>query len=570
MEKIIFSISLTKRYIPAVLLIAMFVIITYTLNQKTISSHQNYAKIINISGKQRMLSQKLLLLARSYIVDDTDDNRRQLQSTIDEIKSNHKIILSKLYTHNLNNIFYKSNLDKDLKSYIFFFEKLIISDDRTCLEKASKISQDILSRLDKVVKEYETYAGIQLQKMENYEFYIMCLTLIVLFLEVIFIFRPASKKLEQNRYYLKKTIEEQTKKQQESIDIVSKHVIFSRTDLRGVITEVSEAFCKICEYSPEELIGKPHNIVRHKDMPASAFEDVWNTIKSGKEWRGEVKNAKKNGGYYWVYAIITPEFDEDGNIKSYMAIRYDITAKKDFENQTTQLMQAEKLATLGEMIGNIAHQWRQPLSAISSTASSMKMQHELGILDNDDIPEHTQSIMDKASYLSETINTFRDFIKNEKKYKDLAIQDEMKQAINITLAVLKDAEIDFIDNIDYDDPIQTKMVSGELPQVIVNIINNAKDILIEKEIKNSKIIISLISKDDKAIITIEDNAGGIPESIIDRIFEPYFTTKHQTQGTGLGLHMSYQIITESLGGNLYAQNSDIGAKFYIELPLNQS
>jgi PAS domain S-box-containing protein len=509
-------------------------------------------------------------LARSYIVDDTDDNRRQLQNTIDEIKSNHKIILSKLYTHNLNNIFYKSNLDKDLKSYIFFFEKLIISDDRTCLEKASKISQDILSRLDKVVKEYETYAGTQLQKMENYEFYIMCLTLIVLFLEVIFIFRPASKKLEQNRYYLKKTIEEQTKKLQENIDIVSKHVIFSRTDLRGVITEASEAFCKICEYSPEELIGKPHNIVRHKDMPASAFEDVWNTIKSGKEWRGEVKNAKKNGGYYWVYAIITPEFDEDGNIKSYMAIRYDITAKKDFENQTTQLMQAEKLATLGEMIGNIAHQWRQPLSAISSTASSMKMQHELGILDNDDIPEHTQSIMDKASYLSETINTFRDFIKNEKKYKDLVIQDEMKQAINITLAVLKDAEIDFVDNIDYDVPIQTKMVSGELPQVIVNIINNAKDILIEKEIKNSKIIISLIAKDDKAIITIEDNAGGIPESIIDRIFEPYFTTKHQTQGTGLGLHMSYQIITESLGGNLYAQNSDIGAKFYIELPLNQS
>jgi PAS domain S-box-containing protein len=544
--------------------------LTYVLNQKTISSHQNYAKIINTSGKQRMLSQKLLLLARNYIVDDTDDNRKQLQSTIDEIKSNHKIVLSKLYTHNLNNIFYKHNLDKDLKSYIFFFEKLIISDDRTCLEKASKVSQDILSRLDNVVKEYETYAGTQLQKMENYEFSIMCLTLIVLFLEVIFIFRPASKKLEQNRYYLKKTIEEQTKKLQENIDIVSKHVIFSRTDLRGVITEVSEAFCKICEYSKEELIGKPHNIVRHKDMPASAFEDVWNTIKSGKEWRGEVKNTKKNGGYYWVYAIITPEFDEDGNIKSYMAIRYDITAKKDFENQTTQLMQAEKLATLGEMIGNIAHQWRQPLSAISSTASSMKMQHELGILDNDDIPEHTQSIMDKASYLSETINTFRDFIKNEKKYKDLVIQDEIKQAINITLAVLKDAEIDFVDNIDYDVPIQTKMVSGELPQVIVNIINNAKDILIEKEIKNSKIIISLISKDDKAIITIEDNAGGIPESIIDRIFEPYFTTKHQAQGTGLGLHMSYQIITESLGGNLYAQNSDIGAKFYIELPLNQS
>ena len=111
------------------------------------------------------------------------------------------------------------------------------------------------------------------------------------------------------------------------------------------------------------------------------------------------------------------------------------------------------------------------------------------------------------------------------------------------------------------------MVSGELPQVVINIINNAKDILVEKEIKDPWIKIKLKNQKDKAIISIEDNAGGIPEDVMVRIFEPYFTTKHQSQGTGLGLHMSYKIIKESLKGHIYAINTQNGAKFYIELPL---
>ena len=562
----IFKVELTKRYIPAIVLLAIFIITTYLFNQKTISSHQDYGKIINISGKQRMLSQKLVLVASNYIYTKNDANRDKLKLTIEQMQSNHKFIIKRLLSPELKNMFYHKRLDKDLDKYIGYFEKILQTRDKIYLKRALEDSQFILKRLDEVVKLYESYANDQLEQMSVYELYMMYLTLFVLLLEVIFIYRPAAEQLEKNKHSLNQKIELQTKQLQNNIDIVSKHVIFSRTDTRGIILEVSEAFCDICEYSEDELIGKPHNMVRHKDMPKSAFEDLWKTIQSGKEWRGEVKNAKKNGGYYWVYAIISPEFDEDGEIQSYMAIRYDITAKKDFEEQTTQLMQAEKLATLGEMIGNIAHQWRQPLSAISSTASGMKVQHELGIFDSDDIPSQTQSIIDKATFLSETINTFRDFIKADKTYRELTLQDEIKQALNITSAVLKDSQIEFIDNIDYEDKIVLKMVSGELPQVIVNIINNAKDVLIEKEIENPQISISL-EVSNRVIISIEDNAGGIPDDILGRIFEPYFTTKHKTQGTGLGLHMSYQIIQDSLQGALYASNSDIGAKFFIELPL---
>ena len=113
-----------------------------------------------------------------------------------------------------------------------------------------------------------------------------------------------------------------------------------------------------------------------------------------------------------------------------------------------------------------------------------------------------------------------------------------------------------------------KMVENELTQVLINIINNAKDALLINDSEDKKITISLLKKGDYALITIEDNGGGISEDILPRIFEPYFTTKHPSQGTGLGLHISYKIITENLKGKLYAQNTKIGVKFFIELPLN--
>jgi len=123
----------------------------------------------------------------------------------------------------------------------------------------------------------------------------------------------------------------------ELMKIVDKYVITSETDERGIITKASTAFCKICGYSREELIGKPHNIVRHPDMPKEAFKDMWDTIKSGKVWEGEVKNRKKNGGFYWVYAIISPKCGIGGKNCGYTAIRYDITDKKAVEDLTKNL-----------------------------------------------------------------------------------------------------------------------------------------------------------------------------------------------------------------------------------------
>ena len=255
----------------------------------------------------------------------------------------------------------------------------------------------------------------------------------------------------------------------------------------------------------------------------------------------------------------------------YTSIRHDITAKKDFEEQHLILLEQSKMASLGEMLSNIAHQWRQPLNLISLASVNLKLKKERGKLNDEIIDQTIERIDNATSYLSDTIDTFRNFIKDDKTPIDTILQESIKQALSIIDMTLKSNNIKLLNKIDYSKKTHIKLVEGELPQVIINILNNAKDILQERDIKDPLIVLETYivseNKKDTAVITIEDNGGGIPKEILPKIFDPYFTTKHKAQGTGLGLHMSYKIITESLGGSLYVKNTKNGAKFFIELPI---
>ena len=216
-------------------------------------------------------------------------------------------------------------------------------------------------------------------------------------------------------------------------------------------------------------------------MPSTIFKDLWTTIQNNNVWQGEIKNLKKGGGYYWISTTITPEVAENGEIIGFLAVRQDITSEKELESNTKKLYEAEKLASLGEMIGNIAHQSRQPLSAISSSASSIKIENELDLLSKEDLANRMDLMMKKTSFLSETINTFRNFLKSDKEYKELILEDEIFDGLNVTSSTLKNHDINIINTINPEQKTQIKMVQGELPQVLVNILNNAKDILMEKK-----------------------------------------------------------------------------------------
>ena len=232
-----------------------------------------------------------------------------------------------------------------------------------------------------------------------------------------------------------------------------------------------------------------------------------------------------------------------------------------------QLLEQSKMASMGDMIGNIAHQWRQPLSVISTASTGIIFKKKMNLLKDDEIESMCNHINENAQYLSKTIDTFMDFLKEKKELQEVIIQERVNKALDIVKTSLINHHIKLINTIDDVEPIKVKLILGELSQVIINIINNAKDVLIDENIQNGWVKVELEKFDDKVIITIQDNGGGIPEDVLPRIFEPYFTTKHKSQGTGLGLHMSYQIITESLNGKLYVKNSENGAKFFIELPL---
>jgi C4-dicarboxylate-specific signal transduction histidine kinase len=255
--------------------------------------------------------------------------------------------------------------------------------------------------------------------------------------------------------------------------------------------------------------------------------------------------------------------DLNENLKS----KIDQEVKKNMLHEI-QLLEQSKMASMGEMLANIAHQWRQPLSSISVTASSISLHIGLEMeINAKELDEKMSIILSKTEYLSKTIDTFRNFLKEKKEYKLVSLQDRLNMVFEIVGTSLKDNHIDFRYTDYTTEPIFILMVVGELDQVIINILNNAKDIIMEKDLEERWVNLELLVKNNKAIITVEDSGGGIPEEIITKVFEPYFTTKHQSQGTGLGLHMAYKIVKESLQGKLYVQNTNNGAKFFVEIPI---
>ena len=237
----------------------------------------------------------------------------------------------------------------------------------------------------------------------------------------------------------------------------------------------------------------------------------------------------------------------------------------------TQILNSEKMVQLGEMIGNIAHQWRQPLSVITTLSSVIQFKISSNIkVTNVELENNMKQIEEQSKYLSNTINTFMNFIKDKKEIRKILIQNVISESFNIIGTVLKDENIKLKNNIGETPSLYVTMAEGELIQVLINIINNAKDAILANKIENGFVNVTLYYDDNFIYIAIKDNGGGIPTNVINKIFNPYFTTKHQSKGTGLGLHMSYRIITESFKGTLevnnYSHENYSGAKFTISIP----
>jgi len=239
------------------------------------------------------------------------------------------------------------------------------------------------------------------------------------------------------------------------------------------------------------------------------------------------------------------------------------------------LNQQSKMAAMGEMIGNIAHQWRQPLSVISTAASGIMMQKEYNLLTDEILNNSLEMIVKSTQFLSQTIEDFRNFFQPNKQKENFPVYRTINKALSMIEASFKNNNIDIILNLD--ESLSTNGFENEFIQAIINILNNAKDALKSNTKDNEVrlIFINLYKEDKQIVVNIKDNASGVPKDIIHKIFDPYFTTKHKSQGTGIGLYMTHEIIVKHFNGILEVQNETYeynnltytGALFTIKVDL---
>ncbi|MCV6607956.1 MAG: ABC transporter substrate-binding protein [Campylobacterales bacterium] len=227
------------------------------------------------------------------------------------------------------------------------------------------------------------------------------------------------------------------------------------------------------------------------------------------------------------------------------------------------LIQQSKMAAMGEMMESIAHQWRQPLNGISLEKDLIVEQYQQGFLNDQVIEDYSVKTSQLLRYMSKTIDDFRDFFKTSKEKVEFNVCKSIRESSGIIKAKIKNNFIEFVEK-DCKHDIYIKGYPNEFKQAIVNIISNGVDVILEKEIKNGKITLGIEIDDEFVAITIQDNGGGIPSDILKKVFDPYFTTKFQSQGTGLGLFMAKSIIEKNMDGLLTAENKDDGALFKIK------
>ena len=454
----LFNIKVTYAIVLSSLVFWAF-IAYFTMNQ-LISTQEVYAKLINISGKQRMLSQKTALISKR--VYETKDKKLlwHLQYLIRLMKSDYIFLLNNLNTQNIKDIYLKDGLDKGVHLYFNLLDSYINDiTDKKILKEIENYSFELLPKLDNVVNIFEKESEKYTKELKARELFILIGTLLTIFIEAVLIVIPSIKRVYNSEQELKELNDSLEQKLQ----------------------------------NQKEMIIKEQNDIKRKE--------------------------------------------------------------KIFYEQA-------KLISMGEMIGNIAHQWRQPLSVITTIASGINLKLDYNEkIEESELRKFTNSVQVQANYLSKTIDDFRNFIKGDQSYKKIKISEVIENTLNLVNASMKSNNISIESKLEDDITIYGN--KNELQQALINIIKNAKDVLVELDQRSNDRVIFIETKrlsKESLELTIIDNGGGVEDEIVDRIFEPYFTTKHPSIGTGIGLLMVDKIIRERHKGTICVENREFEYK----------
>lgn len=290
--------------------------------------------------------------------------------------------------------------------------------------------------------------------------------------------------------------------------------------------------------------------------------------KPGQFYENIHRIRHKNGSWVWILDRGQTLFNTEGKAVRMVGFHTDITRQKELEQelleQEEMIIAQSRQVAMGEMIGMIAHQWRQPITGIAMEANILLLDVELDEVNNERITKKAKEILNLTSHLSKTIDDFRNFFRPNKDKDEVKIVDILMEAEQIIGKSLEHHNITLSISSDEQHSIQT--YSREMLQVFLNLIKNAQEAIEQNTHIDGRINANVTDKEDFILITVSDNGGGINESILNRIFEPYFSTKGKETGTGLGLYISKTIINKHLHGTISAQNIKDGVEFTIIIP----
>jgi PAS domain S-box-containing protein len=351
--------------------------------------------------------------------------------------------------------------------------------------------------------------------------------------------------------------------------------IVAITDQRGVINYVNEEFCRISKYSRSELLGQDHRIINSGFHPKDFIRELWTTIASGQVWKGELRNRAKDGSLYWVDTTIVPYLNSEGKPYQYVAIRHDITGRKQAEarvlEQAAELQRATQLSFVGELAAGLAHEIKNPLAGIQGAVDILIRRRDK----NDPEREALEGMRHEVSRIDKTVRALLDRARPRLvSFRLASLTDTVAQVVSlaqsqIITAVTRGHQV----AIEYDppdDPINIQIDPGQIEDAVLNLVLNALEAVDGKG--NVRVRVFTANSDsieeEQAIVEVSDDGHGICEEDLAQIFRPFFTTKRE--GTGLGLP-AVKRIARLHGGQVEVSSTlGQGSVFTIHLPVHRS
>ena len=536
------NINLTRRYIFALVLIALLSALAYYNLNHLISSQANDGKIINLSSKQGLLSQQIALYAIYYKTEN-------LKNTIAEMENDHKLLMSFPMSKELKAIYFEEprELNKLVQDYIYHAKRFEENRDGRSLTYILQNAHNLLHNLDFATSVYIKYTEDSIDNLQNVELFIFLFTLVTLFFEALFIFRPANKKIIE-------TTNEAIREKEYSNTIIESNtsaIITLNSELK--IKTYNQKAYNLFGYTREEACGKlffSHFI--SNDCLDENFLDFKKLIKlDNKEEPREMVAKNKEGAFFPIRLSIGISGQE---AEALVIISIQDISKERLKDKI--MLQQAKFAALGEMIAIIAHQWRQPLAQLNFNCMYIRNK-----MTDPELIEEAAKNEELIQFMSDTITNFENFYKHTES-ENFPIENSINQALKILDSSFVQIGIEIKKELDRKIVINGNLNS--LAQVVLSIIQNSVDIFKSTKIKNPYIQIKAKSCSKHITITITDNAGGIQIEPIEDIFKPFQSNKIK-HSTGIGLYMTKLIIENQFHGSIHATNVYDGAQFTVVL-----